>query len=60
VSRDRAWIYAFSAAATKLGQLSEVIAWSALPWKWIGVAGLAFLLGWALLIIVVGLIGWTR
>jgi hypothetical protein len=54
------WAYAMSAAATKLGQISDFIAWSALPWKWIGLGGLAFLLGWALLIIVVGLMGGTR
>jgi hypothetical protein len=56
-----AWAYAMSAAATKLGQISDLIAWSALPWKWIGLAGLAFLFGWALLIIVVfGFIGGAR
>jgi hypothetical protein len=53
-------VHALSAAVTKLGEVSEVIAWSALPWKWIGLAGLAFLLGWALVIIAVGLVGGVR
>jgi hypothetical protein len=60
VTRNSPWVHALSAAVTKLGEVSEVIAWSALPWKWIGLAGLAFLLGWALVIIAVGLVGGMR
>jgi hypothetical protein len=58
--RYHGWASAMSEAANKLGHVGELIHWSALPWKWIGLSGLAFLLAWALLIIVTGLLGGAR
>jgi len=52
---DQPWASAVSASVTKLGQVWELIEWGGLPWKWLGLIGLGFLVAWILLLIVVGL-----